>query len=432
MDHKLICDILNSEMVVATGCTEPAAIALTAATARTHLQGKVSKVKVSASVNMIKNAMSAGIPGTEYTGMDYAAALGATGGDISRGLQVVDHASAEAIEEAAALVHSGNVEMSKSENPEKLYIDVTLESETGHTARAIIASAHTNVIYEEADGKVISQHDVGTLVEGVPAEKIIETLSIETIYNFVNELDREKDDLHMIENAIAINSKISEVGLEGTYGLNIGKNIAKAREKGYIGDDLVTRAMEATSAGADARMAGANVPVVTNSGSGNQGITATVSVLSAAKSLGADEDKTFRAVTLSNLIGIHIHARFGLLSALCGATVAGTGAACGIVYLLGGGVKEMEYAVNNMMGDVTGMMCDGAKADCALKISTCINAACHCAFMAMDHVYVKNTDGIVETDAEKTIVNFTELGNKGSQVMDNLILDIMLNKEGRY
>ena len=271
-------------------------------------------------------------------------------------------------------------------------------------------------------------HPIGTLVNGVSPDVIDETLSIQTIYDFVNELDREKDDLHMIEQAIAVNTRISEEGMRGDYGLNIGRNIAKAREKGYMSNDLVTNAMEATASGADARMAGANVPVVTNSGSGNQGITATMPVVSAAKTLGIDEDKMFRAVTLAHLMGIHIHCRFGLLSGLCGATVAGTGSACGLVYLLGGSVEQIGYAVNNMLGDVTGMLCDGAKADCALKISTCVNTAFQCAFMALDNVCVQPSDGIVDVDPEQTIKNFVRLGNEGSPIMDNIVLEVMMTK----
>ncbi len=428
MDHKLICDILNSEMELATGCTEPAAIALCAANARAHLKGEVAQLTVLASVNIIKNAMAAGIPGTKFTGIDYAAALGATGGKVERQLQVVDEASEEERRQAIELVQSGRVKMGKKDTPEKLYVEVEVKSADGHQAKAIIASAHTNVVRIEEDGVAVVDHPIGTLVNGVSPDVIDETLSIQTIFDFVNELDREKDDLHMIEQAIAVNTRISEEGMRGDYGLNIGRNIAKARAKGYMSDDLVTNAMEATASGADARMAGANVPVVTNSGSGNQGITATMPVVSAAKTLGIDEDKMFRAVTLAHLMGIHIHCRFGLLSGLCGATVAGTGSACGLVYLLGGDVKQIGYAVNNMLGDVTGMLCDGAKADCALKISTCVNTAFQCAFMALDNVCVQPSDGIVDSDPEQTIKNFVRLGNEGSPVMDDIVLDVMLTK----
>lgn len=192
--------------------------------------------------------------------------------------------------------------------------------------------------------------------------------------------------------------------------------------------DMVTNSMIITTAGADARMAGAPFSVVANSGSGNQGITTTMPVVSLAKWKEIPEDKMVRAVTLSNLIAIRIKSKFGRLSAMCGASVAGTGAACGITYLLGGGYDEICRAIHNMIGDVTGMLCDGAKADCSLKISTCVNAAFQAAFMAMRGVRVESTDGIVEDNVEYTIDNFAKLGNEGSGPMDAAILEMMLNK----
>ena len=428
MDRKLICEIINSEMEIATGCTEPAAIALTAATAKRHLPGTVKEITVAASINIIKNAMAAGLPGTKKTGIAYAAAIGAVGGDIEKQLQVIDHVEPAKLEEAIALVEGKHVKLTRSDNPEKLYVDITLTDQDGNTARAIIAQTHTNVIHVEANGQVVKHIEAKKAVKGIASEVIAGALSIKTVFEFADTLDRKTDDLHMIEQAIAINTEISRIGHSGDYGLNIGKEISKAMAKGYMSKDLVTQAVAATASGIDARMAGTDSPVVTNSGSGNQGITATVPILSAAQTLGVSEETMFKAVTLSNLMGIYIHSRFGRLSALCGATVAGAGAACGIVYLLGGKEKQLRYVINNMLGDVTGMICDGAKADCALKVSTCINAAFQCAFMAMNDVFVKHSDGIVENDAEKTIINFTDLGNKGSHVMDNLILDMLFNK----
>lgn len=428
MNRKLICDILNHEMMLATGCTEPAAIALTAAVARRHLQGEISRLELKASVNIIKNAMSAGIPGTDRTGMQYAAALGAVAGRVDRQLQVVDDATAEEVAKALELVDSGKVVYGRCESPEKLYIEVALTSETGHTSRAITAGSHTNLCYLEEDGTVLMDESAAPAEVRISPELISETLSIQAIYDFVETLDRAQDDLYMIEQAIKVNGHIAEVGAKGNYGLNIGRNIRKNQAKGWMSRTLVDDAVAETASGADARMAGANVPVVTNSGSGNQGITATVPILSAARSLNIDEERTFRAVTLSHLMAIHIHADFGLLSGLCGATIAGAGAACGITYLLGGTVEQIGKTINNIFGDVTGMLCDGAKADCALKISTCVYTAFQCAFMALRDIEVQDSDGIVEKDPEKTIQNFVALGNYGSPKMDDLVLDILLKK----
>lgn len=429
MDRKMFGCILNSEMELATGCTEPAAIALTAAYAREHLKGEVAELTVNASVNIIKNAMAAGLPGTSYTGIDYAAAIGAIGGRTERGLQVIDIASEEEKAKAIALVQSGHVHMGKKETDEKLYVEVELKSEDGHQSKAVIASAHTNLIYLEEDGNVIMDHPVGTKVRGVSVDDIDKTLSIESIFEFVNTLDREKDDVHMIEKAISVNRRIAEEGAKRKFNLFVGQNIGRMIEKGIMQQDMVTAAMQRTACGIDARMGGANVPVVTNSGSGNQGITATIPVLTAAEFMGADENTAFKAVTLSHLVAIYIHCHFGLLSALCGATVAATGAACGIVYLMGGKTEEIGYAINNMMGTVTGMLCDGAKSDCAMKVATCVNTAFISANMAMCGVRVGSEEGIVDDDPANTVKNFVRLGNDGSPTMDNIVLDIMLTKD---
>lgn len=231
----------------------------------------------------------------------------------------------------------------------------------------------------------------------------------------------------MIDQAIQVNSHIAQVGEGGDFGLNVGRHIASARQKQLM-DGIIVEAVRLTAAAADARMAGAQAPVVTNSGSGNQGITTTMPIVSAARSLHIPEERMFRAVTLSNLVAIYIHASFGLLSGLCGATVAATGAACGLTWLLGGDFDQVGYAINNMLGDVSGMVCDGAKADCALKISTCVWTAFLCAWMALSGVSVKPAEGIVELDPEHTIRNFNRLGNEGSPALDKLIMDIMLGK----
>lgn len=424
MDRKYICRLLNSEMVVATGCTEPAAVALAGAVARQYIKGEIREIQIDASANMIKNVMAAGIPGTDVTGIEYAAALGAAGGDASRQLQVVDSASREAVEEARRLVENKRVSLTCEKVCDRLYVSVKLIGSEGDWASVALAESHTNIIRIEQNDKVLYEKD-GISVNG---DKKGDDLTLAMIYEFVETLDREKDDLHMIEQAIEINTRIMEEGRRGDYGLNIGRHIRKAKERGLYSDDLVTNAVEDAASGVDARMAGANVVVVTNSGSGNQGITTTVPVISAGRRLGVSEDKIFQGVTLSNLIAIYIHAGFGRLSGLCGATIAATGAACGVVYLMGGSSKNIGYAINNMLGDISGLLCDGAKADCSLKVSTCLQAAFQCAFLAMDEVVVGSTDGIVEENPAHTVGNFNRLGNEGSAEMDRIILDILVNK----
>ena len=435
MDKQMFVRILNSEMELATGCTEPGAVALTAAEAGAALRKaggtRVEAVTVRASINIIKNAMSAGIPGTSYQGMDYAAAIGAVGGDPVHLLEVMNYVPREQMEEAAALVGAGKVKVEVAQVPQKLYIEVLVTSD-GHTGRAVVRDLHTNVVLVEQDGVATldKQHTDSAAGDSdvVTPEQIAEFLTVRSIWDYcTKELDPMNDPIDIIRSAVKVNSVISDEGLSKEYGLAIGRNLDLNCRKGLMTRDLTTNSMIAAAAGADARMAGAPVSVVANSGSGNQGITATMPVVAAARWLDIDEPTMLRAVTLSNLIAIRIKSKFGRLSNLCGATVAGTGAACGITYLLGGGYHEICCAIQNMVGNVTGMVCDGAKADCALKISTCVNAACQAAAMGTRGVRVQSTDGIVEENVERTLDNFAILSTHGTS--DSVILDLMLNKE---
>lgn len=434
MDKTMFFRILNSEMELATGCTEPGAIALTGAYVGRELNrcgDTIEKMDVKASTNIIKNAMAAGIPNTKYTGIPYAAAIGFFAAAPDRQLEVINHVSDEVYSAAEQLVEGGHVTVSQAKVPQKLYIDITAVGKV-HTVRAVIADLHTNLILLELDGKELFRAGGSAAANPnvVTPEQIADFLTVEKIYHFCNEeLDPLHDPIDIVRQAVAVNSQISEEGLKTRYGLAIGMNLEQNCRDGVMTRDMTTDAMIVTSAGADARMAGAPFSVVANSGSGNQGITTTMPVVAMARWRQLPEEQMLRAVTLSNLIAIRIKSKFGRLSALCGASVAGTGAACGITYLLGGGYPEICNAIHNMMGDVTGMLCDGAKADCALKISTCTNAAFQAAFMAMRGVRVQSTDGIVEQNVERTIDNFAALGNEGSAPMDAAILLMMLNKE---
>lgn len=436
MDRTMFFRILDSEMQLATGCTEPGAIALTAAYAGAELKKRGDKAEsmvVRASANMIKNAMAAGIPGTDYTGIPYAAAIGCCVAEPKKQLEVINGVSDEVYKAAEALVGSGKIAVDLAEVPQKLYIEVAV-SGGGHTAKAVIADMHTRLVLLEADGEKLFEAGDDTAASAdddgaVSPEEIAAFLTVKNIFDFCSEqLDPLNDPIDIIRQAIKVNSDICAEGLKREYGLAIGHNLERNCRAGVMTRDMTTNSMIITTAGADARMAGAPFSVVANSGSGNQGITTTMPVVAMAQWRDIPEDKMIRAVCMSNLIAIRIKAKFGRLSALCGASVAATGAACGITYLLGGGYDEICSTVHNMIGNVTGMLCDGAKADCALKISSCTNAAFQAAFMAMRGVRVQSTDGIVEQDVEKTIDNFALLGNEGSGPMDAAILQMMLNK----
>ena len=395
MEQNMFIRILNSEMELATGCTEPGAVALTAAEAGQALRkagvDKAEEITVNASINIIKNAMSAGIPGTDYEGMDYAAAIGALGGDPVYLLEVMNHVPRETVEAAAALVKAGKVRVNVAQVPQKLYIEVIAKG-GGHTGRAIVRDLHTNVVLVEQDGvATLDKRDMDTAAAGdsdvVTPEQIASFLTVRSIWDYcTKELDPMNDPIDIIRSAVKVNSVISDEGLSKEYGLAIGRNLDLNCRKGLMTRDLTTNSMIAAAAGADARMAGAPVSVVANSGSGNQGITATMPVVAAARWLDIDEPTMLRA-----------------------------------------GYHEICCAIQNMVGNVTGMVCDGAKADCALKISTCVNAACQAAAMGTRGVRVQSTDGIVEENVERTLDNFAILSTHGTS--DSVILDLMLNKE---
>ena len=428
MEKESFIHILNTELELAAGCTEPAAVALASAAAARALEeagGAVEHVAVSASTNILKNAMAAGIPGTKFTGMDYAAAIGAVGGDPSSVLEVISGVSQRKLERAEELVRAGGVTVTRADTPQKLYIDVTVTG-GGHTGRAVISELHTKLTLIQSDDRVLLRK----AAEGENGEEGSGSgspMTMAAIWDFcTKQYDPEQDQIRMLEQAVEVNSAISAAGLEQDYGLSVGRNLARACETGVMTMDLTVDAMMRTAAGADARMAGAPLSVVTNSGSGNQGITATMPVVAAARWLGVSRSTMMRALALSHLVSIHIKSGFGRLSNLCGATVAGTGAACGITYLLGGDFEAVCGAVHNMVGNVAGLVCDGAKADCALKISSSVNAAVQAALLAVNGVRVRGTDGVVEEDVEHTIQNFGALSKRGTA--DEVILDLMLHK----
>lgn len=424
MEHEKFLKVLDKELVVALGCTEPIAIAFAAAMARKHVKGeKVEEVKVFASSNVIKNAMSVNIPGTGSSGINLAAALGSIVNKAEKNLELLNGLEKEDIENAKSMIKEGKVYIDIAKTPKKLYIEAIVNTEQS-SARVIIEDTHTNITLIEVDGQTVYCNNSDCAVEENDVDYSI--LNIDTIWDFVQEYDMDK--LELVKKSIELNKVIGIEGLKNPYGLQVGRTIYNQMNKGIIADDAANYAMALTAAGSDARMAGCTLNVMSNSGSGNQGITATLPVYAVWEKLKLSEDTLMRAVTLSHLITIYIKSKFGRLSAICGATVASTGASCGIVYLLGGDKNSIKASIQNMMGNVTGMLCDGAKAGCALKVSTCTNAAVHSAILAIEGISIQSTDGIIENDAEGTIDNLCALGNEGTREADRIILDIMLSK----
>ncbi|KLU66091.1 serine dehydratase alpha chain [Desulfosporosinus acididurans] len=417
--------LLEKELVVTLGCTEPMAIAFAAALAKTYVKGEVTSINVFASANIIKNAMSVTIPGTKNSGVNLAAALGVIAGNSTKGLEVLEGLSSLDVEKARSMIREERVTVEVAETSKKLYIEVILATSESF-ARVIVADEHTRVALIEVDGQTI----LNTLAEEGKddnEETEYSFLSLDSIWDFVQAVNPE--DLTIIKKAIELNKTIGLEGLFNEYGLQVGKTIKENIRKGLFADDLITRAMALTAGASDARMSGCPLPVMGNSGSGNQGISATLPVVAVGEKLGAAEDQLIRAVALSNLIAIYIKTKIGRLSALCGATASGSGASCGITYLLGGGKNEIQRAIQNMQGNVAGMFCDGAKAGCALKLSTCTSTAVQSAIMAMEGLAIQSTDGIIEQTAEQTIANLGRLATQGTKEVDRIILDIMVNKK---
>ncbi|MEH7524910.1 L-serine ammonia-lyase, iron-sulfur-dependent, subunit alpha [Bacillus sp. JJ1503] len=424
MDKHKILAILEKELVVALGCTEPVAIALAAATAKSYVEGTIQEICVKASGNIIKNAKSVGIPGMSGKGLDFSAALGAVAGNHEKKLELLEGLTNVDELSALQLIKEGKVKVGQAESPKRLYIEVTVQTEK-QISKVVISDNHSNITLIEVDGKpefLGGCENIGIQTE----EEELESLTIDEIYHWV--LQADVKDLSLVKRSIELNRVIGMEGLSGDYGLNVGKTIKENVKKGFLSDDLATAAMSLAAAGSDARMAGSTLPVMANTGSGNQGIAVTLPVVAVAEKLHVSEDKMIRAVALSHLITIHIKSKFGRLSALCGVTAAGMGASSAIVYLLDGNLQQIKAAVQNTIGNVSGMICDGAKAGCAMKVSTCSNVAVQSALLALNHQEIQSTDGFIHDDVEKSIESFCKLGNEGTRQTDELILKLMLEK----
>lgn len=425
MDQQKIFNILEQELVVALGCTEPVAIALASATAKKYLKSPVVEIQVKVSGNILKNAKAVGIPGMNSTGIDFAAAIGFVAGNPDKKLEVLVDLTSDDEVRAIQLIQTGMITVSMPETTKKLYIEIIVKAEKD-LVKVVIADNHSNITLIEVNGKAIFQggcEHIGILSD----QDSLSGLTIAEIFEFITTVDSGA--LHLVKKSIELNKAIGLEGLSNSYGLSVGKTIKENVEKGFLSDDLATRAMSLAAAGSDARMAGSTLPVMANTGSGNQGIAVTLPVVAVAEKLNVKQDFMIRAVALSHLLTIHIKSKFGRLSALCGVTAAGMGASGGIAFLLGGGLTEVEAAVQNTIGNVTGMICDGAKAGCAMKVSTCSNVAVQSALLAMNNKKIQSTDGFIHNNVEKSIESFCKLGNQGTLQTDQLILELMLEEK---
>ncbi|GAA4651079.1 L-serine ammonia-lyase, iron-sulfur-dependent, subunit alpha [Kistimonas scapharcae] len=415
--------IINDKVVPSLGCTEPISTAYATALAVELLNRTPEQLTVLVSGNLMKNGMGVGVPGTGMVGLPIAAAVGAIGGDPDAGLEVLKDITSEHVSKAKLMVEAGHVSVAIKDVPNVLYTEVQVCAGDDN-ARVIIKDHHTQVVLKELNGKPVFEANsdtVATKEEAAPVQ-----LTVADIYEFATQAPFDR--IRFILESARLNKSISAEGLEGDYGLKVGKTLKKNITRGYLSEDLAVLAMMRSSAASDARMDGVMLPAMSNSGSGNQGIAATMPVVAVAERLNASEETLARALILSHLTAIHIKSHLDTLSALCGATTAGTGASAAITWLLGGDQEQIQCAIFNMVGDITGIFCDGAKTSCSLKVSTAANAAVKAALLAMDNIRVTRHEGIIEEDVEKTIANLGMLGNQGMKETDRMILKIMTAK----
>ncbi|MDR0988544.1 MAG: L-serine ammonia-lyase, iron-sulfur-dependent, subunit alpha [Prevotellaceae bacterium] len=421
-----LIELIRREVVPAIGCTEPMAVSLCTARTREALgQLLPDQIEVCLSANVLKNAMGVGIPGTSgMIGLPIAVAMGAIGGKSAYGLEVLKDCTPQVVAEATRLVAQGCIRIGlKEDTREKLYIEVTCRAGT-HRARSIISGAHTRFVWIERDGEPLY-----TLAEepgsGAAAVGDEPTLNLRIVYDFATTAPLEE--LRFIRQAAILNKQAAETSLRGgTYGHSLGKTLIGTAPR--TSDDTLLRILSYTSAACDARMAGAMIPVMSNSGSGNQGIAATLPVVIYAEQHQATDEQLIRALILSHLTAIYIKQHLGRLSALCGCVIASTGSSCGITYLMGGGYQQVAAAVKNMIANLTGMICDGAKPSCSLKVASGVSTALLSALLAMNGKCVTSAEGIIEEDVDKSIRNLTRIGSEGMQEIDKMVLDMMIHK----
>ena len=421
--EEAFCTILREELQLATGCTEPIAVALCVAKATEILGTEPERIVARLSANILKNAMGVGIPGTGMIGLPIAVALGALVGRSEYRLEVLRDVTPGAVEQGRRYIDEKRVCIDLKQGiAEKLYIEVEARG-AGHCATAVIAGGHTSFVYLERDGEVTLDKRTASAAEEDGGEV---PLTLHRVWEFAT--TAPLDELRFILETRRLNKAAAEQAFAGEFGHCLGRTLRCERERKIMGDSIFSRILSYTSAACDARMAGAMIPVMSNSGSGNQGIAATLPVVVYAEQTAATEQQTIRALVLSHLTVIYIKQSLGRLSALCGCVVAATGSSCGITYLMGGDYGQVAAAVKNMIANLTGMICDGAKPSCSMKLTSGVSTAVISAMMAMDGHCVTPVEGIIEEDVDKCIRNLTAIGRDGMNETDRVVLGIMTHK----
>lgn len=422
-ERSRIITLVKREVVPAIGCTEPMAVALAVAKAKEVLGSVPKLIAVSLSANMLKNAMGVGIPGTGMVGLPIAIALGALAGKSEYQLEVLKDITPELVEAGKAFIAQNRIKiLQKKDTNEKLYIEIDCHNGDDNV-QVVISGMHTHFSYIAKNGEVLLDDCVKTEAK---AENEDPKLDMRTVYEFAT--TAPIPEIHFILETAELNKRAAEMSLNNRFGHGLGRTIFMEPKSQFFGNGIYSKILSYTSAACDARMAGVKVPVMSNSGSGNQGIAATLPVWVFAKERLKSEEELTRALMLSHLTVIYIKQSFGRLSPLCGCVVAATGSACGLTYLMGGSYEQIVYAVKNMIANITGMICDGAKPSCSLKVATGVSTAVLSSMLAIEDEVVTSAEGIIDDDVDRCVQNMASIGTLGMAATDSLVLDIMTRK----
>ena len=422
--REQIIALIKREVVPAVGCTEPMAVALCVSRATEALGYKPEKITALLSANILKNAMGVGIPGTGMIGLPIAIALGALIGKSEFQLEVLKDITPESLEQGKQYINEGRIDIQlKQDCCDKLYVEILCEG-GGHHSSAVIQGSHTHFVSVTRDDEVLLDEQAGNSDRDDSGDI---ALNLHLVYDFA--MQAPLDEISFILETREYNLKAAQESLKGNYGHCLGKTMDRPLSHGIFGDTIFSRILSKTALATDARMGGALIPVMSNSGSGNQGICATNPVAVFAMENENTEEELIRALTLSHLTAIYIKQSLGKLSALCGCVVASIGSSCGITYLMGGDFERICHAVKNMVANLTGMICDGAKPSCALKIASGVSTALLSAVLAMEGRHVTSAEGIVDEDVDRCIHNLTSIGADAMCITDQMVLDIMTGKK---
>ena len=423
---KLV-NILRAEVKPALGCTEPVAVALACAKANELLGEEIKKCTIGLSPNVYKNGMCVGIPGTDRLGLKISAAMGLIGGKSENGLRVLETLTTEDVKVAENYMDNNNIDISPIDTEEKVYIEVVLEGENNKT-KVVIRTKHDNIVFASKNDEILLEEAVEevavTTNNTQPKENILDTITIKEIVEAIESVDFEE--IEFLLEGITMNEEIANYGLNEKVGVGVGYGMKKSMEEGLLSDDLMNYTMMITAAASDARMAGVKLPVMSSNGSGNHGITAILPIVAYNKKFPQTDDRLARSLAISHLLTAYVKNYTGRLSAVCGCGVAASiGATSGLSWLMDLGIEQVEGAIENMVANLSGMICDGAKAGCALKLASAASAAVQSAIIAKQNCIVPPMNGIVGNRVEQSIQNLGRVSDKGMTTTDKVIISVM-------